>query len=150
MRRGRIARPKGGDMTDLIPKTEANDLPPSPQPVRDETMSRWGDDGGTVPLPEHAGKAASPDAAAEPGQDEAPDLTNAELVQVRVRVIALESVLVALLADVTEGQLAKVRTMAAHIAPQDGQTPHPLTTSAASHMLSLLHRAKHWDSGAGR
>lgn len=79
----------------------------------------------------------------------APDLTNAELVQLRVRVIALENMLVALLADVSEGQLAKVRAMAGHIMPRPGQTPHPLTTGAASHMLFLLHRAEHWDGSAG-
>ena len=137
-------------MTDPIAKAEANDLPPSPQPVRDETMSRWGDDGGTVPLPEHAGKAASPDAAGDHGPDAAPDLTNAEGVQLQVRVIALEAMLVALLADVSVGQRAKVRKMAVHIAPQDGRTLHPLTSSAASRILSLLDRAEHWDSDAGR
>jgi len=55
--------------------------------------------------------------------------------------------LLALLADVTEGQLAKVRAMAAHIMPRDGQMPDPLTPGASAQMRALLDRAAIWDSG---
>lgn len=82
--------------------------------------------------------------AADPGSDLTPEMGNAEIVQLRIRMIALENLLVALLSDVSEGQLAKVRAMAAHIQPRPGQTPHPLTTGAAAQMLALLHRADHW------
>lgn len=122
--------------------TEANDMPAAPRPLREETMTRWGDDGGAVPPGEPAAEPEVPDLT--------PDLTNTELVQLRVRVIALENMLVALLKDVTEGQLAKVRAMADHISPRDGQTQHPLTTSAAAHMLALLSRAASWDSSDSR
>ncbi|WP_439545273.1 hypothetical protein [Sandarakinorhabdus sp.] len=120
--------------------TEAIDMSPAPQQVQVDAMTRWGDDGGAVPP---AKNAAIPATGTESG---APDLTNAELVKLRVRVIALENLLIALLADVSQGQLAKVRAMADHITPRDGQTPHALTISAASHMLSLLHRAEQWSS----
>jgi hypothetical protein len=133
-------------MTDRDKPFEANDLPAAPVQPSTDTLTRWGDEGGSVPMPDDAGRAAAP--AISP--DKAPDvgeMGNAELVQLRVRVIALENMLVALLSDVSEGQIAKVRAMADHIQPRPGQTPHPLTTGAGAQMLALLHRAEHWDSG---
>lgn len=73
-----------------------------------------------------------------------PEISDVELVQLRIRVIALENLVIALLADAPERQLVQVREMAAFITPRPGQQQHPLTLSAASHMLSLVHRAGHF------
>jgi hypothetical protein len=64
-----------------------------------------------------------------------------ECAQLRVRVIALENLLIALLAEAPERQLRLARAMAIHISPRPGFTPHPLTLRAADEMLSLVDRA---------
>jgi hypothetical protein len=68
-------------------------------------------------------------------------LTNAELVQLRIRVIALENLVIALLAEAPDRQLTLARGMAAYISPRAGFTPHPITLRAADEMLSLVDRA---------
>lgn len=68
-------------------------------------------------------------------------LTQAELVQLHIRVIALENLVIALLAQAPERQLALAREMATYITPRPGFTPHNLTISAANEMLSLVSRA---------
>lgn len=72
--------------------------------------------------------------------EEAP-LTNAELVQMRVRVIALENLVIALLAEAPDRQLILARGMATYISPRAGFTRHPITLRAADEMLSLVDRA---------
>ena len=71
-------------------------------------------------------------------------LTLAEQAQLHVRVIALENLLIALLASATEQQLDCARELAAYIAPRAGATPHPLTTHAAAEMMSIVERALHF------
>ena len=73
-----------------------------------------------------------------------PALTNTELVQLRIRVIALENLVTALLSGAPDRQHDLVRSMAAQISPRDGMTPHPLTTKAASQMNDLDERAIHY------
>lgn len=68
-------------------------------------------------------------------------LTNSELVQLRIRVIALENLVIALLADAPDRQLILARGMATYISPRAGFTPHPITLRAADEMLSLVDRA---------
>ena len=68
-------------------------------------------------------------------------LTQAELKQLRIRVVALENVLVALLAHASEAQLALVRDMAEHISPRPGFTPHRVTLVAAEEIVSLIRRS---------
>jgi hypothetical protein len=68
-------------------------------------------------------------------------LTNAELVQLRIRVIALENLVIALLAEASDRQLDLVREMAAYISPRPGYTHHPLTIHAAIQMIDLVERA---------
>lgn len=84
-------------------------------------------------------------AAPSSRQDElAPEdspLTNAELVQMRIRVIALENLVIALLADAPDRQLTLARGMATYISPRAGFTQHPITLRAADEMLSLVDRA---------
>ncbi len=56
-----------------------------------------------------------------------PPLSNAELVQLQVRVIALENLMITLLADGSDRQLELAREMATYISPRAGFTHHPLT-----------------------
>jgi hypothetical protein len=62
-------------------------------------------------------------------------------VQLRVRVIALENIVIALLAEASDRQLGLVRDMAACISPQPNFTQHPLTIRAATKMTDLAERA---------
>ena len=65
-------------------------------------------------------------------------------MQLHVRVIALENLLIALLASATEHQLECAREMATYISPRAGATAHPLTMNAAAEMLSIVERATHF------
>jgi hypothetical protein len=67
--------------------------------------------------------------------------TATECAQLRIRIIALENLVVALLADAPERQLALVREMATHISPRPGFTAHRPTLHAADEMRSLVVRA---------
>ena len=71
-----------------------------------------------------------------------PAMTNAELVHLRVRVIALENLVIALLAEGTAHQLAVAREMATYISPRPGFTQHPLTIHAAEQMTHSVERAQ--------
>lgn len=109
---------------------------PSQQPQ--SALSRWDDEGGAGP------GGPQGDVVSGKSQSEIPALTNVELVQLRIRVIALENVVIALLADASDRQLDRVREMAAHISPRPGFTPHPLTLHAAGQMIDLVERAGHF------
>jgi hypothetical protein len=104
-------------------------IPPSEQ--RQASLSRWDDEGGAAPRLPHAPSAI-------------PDLTNVELVQLRVRVIALENLVITLLAEASDRQLERIREMASYISPRAGSAHHPLTIHAAAQMLSLVDRARHF------
>jgi hypothetical protein len=75
-----------------------------------------------------------------------PPSTLTELAQLRVRVVALENVVIALLAQAPEQQLRLARAMAVHISPRPGFTRHRLTLHAADEMLSLVDRAARFRS----
>jgi hypothetical protein len=96
---------------------------------RQKALSRWENEGGLI-------------LGAVPA--EVPELSNAELVHLRVRVIALENVVIALLAESSTRQLDQVREMATYISPRPGFTEHPLTIHAAAHMIQLVERAGHF------
>lgn len=100
-------------------------------------LSRWDTEGGAVP--------AGPQEGSSPDEQpcNVPPLTTAEMVQLRIRVIALENVLIALLAATSREQLDKVLGMADFISPRPGFTQHPLTIHAATQMRSLVERAGH-------
>jgi hypothetical protein len=101
-------------------------------------LSRWDNEGGAGPCGPQEGQTSAP------AQSEAPELTNAELVQLRVRVIALENLVISLLAEAPDRQLDLAREMAAFIAPRPGFTHHPLTIHAAALMIDLVDRAGHF------
>jgi hypothetical protein len=76
----------------------------------------------------------------------APLSTQTEIAQLRVRVVALENLVIALLAQAPERQLLLAREMAVHISPRPGFTRHRLTLHAADEMLSLVDRARRFRS----
>ena len=86
------------------------------------------------------------DPTADLVQTHAPPLTNTELVQLHVRVIALENLVIALLAEAPDRQLELAREMSAYIAPRPGFTRHPLTVDGAAQMISLVERARQFQS----
>ncbi len=96
------------------------------------------------------GQAADPPSMApapEGGRIPLPKMGAAELAALHVRVIALENLVIALLAAVSDGQREQARDMASYISPRPGCTPHPLTTHAASHMVDLVERASRFSAG---
>ena len=105
---------------------------------RQMALSRWENEGGSIPLPAQASSTSGE------VQSEVPQLTNAELVQLRIRVIALENLLITLLVSASERQLDLAREMAAFISPRPGVTHHPLTIHAAAQMIDLIARAGHF------
>lgn len=101
----------------------------------------------TMPRPVTTTPNFEPEGSSAPASrpDERPGgdtpLTNAEMVQLRIRVIALENLVIALLAEAPDRQLTVARGMASYISPRAGYTPHPITLRAADEMLSLVDRA---------
>ena len=69
---------------------------------------------------------------------------DAEAANLRVRLVAIENILVAMLAAAPESQLDLIREMAAYISPRSGKTPHRLTVEAARNMLAIIERAEHY------
>lgn len=96
--------------------------------ARRSSLSRWENEGGS----------------AAPGHDRAhapiPELNNSELVQLRIRMIALESLMIAVLAEGSDRQLDVAREMADYVAPRPGFTAHPLTVQAGDHITDLVDR----------
>ena len=106
--------------------------------LRQMALSRWDNEGGagscgpqerSIPMTQRA---------------DGPSLTNAELVHLRVRVIALENLMIAMLAQASDRQVDLVREMATYISPREGCTPHPLTIQATADMIQLVERASHF------
>ncbi len=106
--------------------------PPPASLQRERALARWENEGGAIAGQPPLGGDTNPPV---------PELTNAELVHLRVRVIALENLVIALLAGATDRQLDLTREMAGYITPRPGFTQHPLTIQAASQMLDLVDRA---------
>lgn len=96
---------------------------------RRKALSRWENEGG---------------ARISEGQADVPELTNAELVHLRIRVIALENLIITLLAEGSDRQLEAAREVATYISPRAGFTQHPLTIQAAEHMTDMIDRAVHF------
>lgn len=110
----------------------------NPSELRFRALSRWDDEGGAL--------ASNPQEA----HADVPDMTNTELVHLRIRVIALENVLIAVLAKGSDRQMQAAREMADCISPQAGFTQHPLTTQAAKHMNDFVDRAVHFRLAQGQ
>ena len=91
-----------------------------------EALSRWYEDGGTGPddEPAIAGSPACRSAVPVPGEP--------ELQALHVRVIALENLVIALLAETSEQGRKQIRAGASSLVPRPGLTRHPLTIRAAA------------------
>ncbi len=103
---------------------------------RQQALFRWDNDEGTEP----DGLQAPSDPAN--GQPPFPRMGDAELQALHVRVIALENLVVALLAAASDRGPEQAREMAARIVPRPGFTQHKLTTHAAAHMVDLVEHAQ--------
>ena len=100
---------------------------------RQRALSRWDNEGGA------AGPTVTP--VADKEQIPAPEMSAADLVARRVWVIALENLLISLLATASHQQLELAREMAGYISPRPGFSHHPLTIHAAAHMIDLIERS---------
>lgn len=101
-----------------------------------KAVSRWDTDGG-------AGECGHVHPVSGALLTDARPLTNAELVHLHVRVIALENLLKVLLVDAAAHQVELMREMAAFISPRSSFTQHPLTIQAAACMNNLIESAGH-------
>jgi hypothetical protein len=72
----------------------------------------------------------------------------AEVGALHIRIIALENIIISLLATASDQQLEQAGEMARYISPRPGVTHHPLTTHAAAHMVDLVERAFRFRNGA--
>ena len=117
------------------PTTVGAQPPPSPSRLRAMALSSWDNEGGAGPPDQKM------DLLREEAQFELPQLTNTEWVQLRIRVIAMENLVIALLAQASDRQLTLAREMAGYISPRPGFTPHTLTIRAAAQMLHVIERA---------
>lgn len=110
-------------------------------PQQESALRKWDNEGGAGPC----GPQLSPSSGELQSSGEVripmPKMAEAELGALRVRVIALENLVIALLASGTHQQRELARRMDPHIAPRPGFTNHPLTTRAAAHLTDLVERA---------
>jgi hypothetical protein len=105
--------------------------------LHDRAITRWENEGGGTR--NATGQSNQPTVVGSVG--------DAEDVNIRVRLIALENIVVALLAGAPNPSTDLVRDMARHILPRDGASPHRLTIEAAHKMLAMVERAEHYKSG---
>ena len=117
----------------FMPKSKIDFQDPSPRRRRPALSRDARIDTRTCLVPE----------ALHPGDPKAKALwlTNAELVQLQIRVIALEQLVIVLLSEATDRQKAMALELASAISPRPGFTPHRLTIHAAAQMNHLSGRA---------
>ncbi len=114
---------------------------PDPRPP-EKALTRWEDEGGAEP---DGPLLVTPEGS--PAPMAAPSPT--EWAEMHTRVIALESLVIALLSTASEAQRMAAREMAGLITPRPGATPHRLTVHAAHRMIDLIDRAERHDVGRG-
>lgn len=110
------------------------DLPQAQDPasLKRRALAIWDNEGGALASETHDAMF-----------DIAP-LGDAEVIHLRIRMIAMENLLIAVLAEGSDRQIAVAQEMAHYISPRPGMTPHPLTIRAADHMTDILARAEHY------
>lgn len=69
-----------------------------------------------------------------------------EFMHLHMRMIALENLVISLLAESSGRQLDLACEMATYISPRPGATPHRITGRAALQMRHLARRAQHFRS----
>lgn len=109
------------------------DLNPARLRAHDRAIGRWENEGGDTDglHPHERGSVVG-------------EIGNVEDGNLRVRLIALENIVVALLAQAPDSQSSLVREMAEYISPRPDTTPHRLTIEAARNMIALVDRAAHY------
>lgn len=110
--------------------------------LRDRALARWANEGGSG----QCGRAA--DLASGRIEANMPAISNNQMGLLHIRVIALENLVIALLANATSAQLDLARDMAHIIEPRIGAAPHPLTIRAAARLTDLIERSVRFQSGA--
>ena len=119
---------------------------PDPDPAgersRQKALARWDDEGGAEPDGAQLRAAAAPSPGSPP--------TPGEWAEMRTRVIALENLVIALLATASPAQRRLAREMADYITPRPGFTNHRLTSHAAHRMTDLIGRAERFDEQGER
>lgn len=108
---------------------------PSNNPVQGKRVQPASDKEGSIGWAGHYAQAPMP------------EMGGAEMGALHIRVVALENLVIALLADASDRQLELVRNMARYITPREGSTHHPLTTHAAALMIHLVERSSRFASG---
>lgn len=120
-------------MSALAPRCRHSDIPVSNDApgIRHDVPSVWGHDDCALSAPVQG--PAGP----------LPVITNDDLVALRVRVIALENILIAVLAEGSEAQRQTARDMSDVLSTPRDVWSDPLTIRAAHHMVGVIHRACH-------
>jgi hypothetical protein len=111
--------------------------------IHRRAIARWENDGGTASDWQHAPNGTRKQATVLGA------IGDAETVNIRVRLIAIENIIVALLAEAPDERLDLIREMAEFISPRAGMTPHRLTIEAAHNMLAIVERAEHYRRNSG-
>jgi hypothetical protein len=107
---------------------------------RQSALSRWQDDGGAGP------RRSRKLLLSNKSEPRVSQPAKAELGQLHIRVIALENLVIGLLAEASDRQLDRAREMAAYISPRPNFTRHRSTIHAAAQMIHLVERAAHFRS----
>ena len=115
--------------------------PPNNPTQLQRALSRWDTEGGAGPCGPQEASTSSED------RIPIPEIGPAELRALHIRVIALENLIISMLATASDQQLDMAREMASYISPRSGFTHHPSTTHAAAHMIDLIERASRFRSG---
>jgi hypothetical protein len=115
---------------------DKDEFDPARAEIHRRAIGRWENEGGSLDDWSHQEQAATV----------AGKIGDAEDGNIKVRLIALENLVVALLSEAPESQSELVREMARFISPRPGMTPHRLTIEAARNMLAMIERAAHYRS----
>ncbi|MFO8127182.1 hypothetical protein [Yoonia sp.] len=107
---------------------------------RDRALARWANEGGSG----QCGRAT--DFASGRDETEMPPIGDTQIGLLHVRVIALENLVIALLAAASGPQLDLARDMARIIEPRSDAAPHPLTIRAAARLTDLIERSERFQS----
>ncbi len=86
----------------------------------------------------------------ENGSWDIPEPDHAELVQMRIRLITLENIVLGLLSGASDEQIDQIRKRADMIEPRPEASRHPLTELAAGDMRKFLERAARMAKAEGR
>jgi hypothetical protein len=112
----------------------------SEQLQRERSLSRWENDGGAGP--------DSSEVKLKRLEQRLPSrkMGDAEMLALRIRIIALENLVIALLVEASDREIELAEEAAAFISPRAGSRQHPLTICAANHMIDLVQRAARFRS----